>query len=263
MLVDETITCIPPFRYGRRIGDTWTCGDCGRLWTVESNMYDSVLPFGDYIWWTEVEQPGRWGQFWGPVRRKTYTWAPEQAAPVRSLIRRAQHVLDSYGLPHTLALVIFDENPSAALPYHGAPHLLSTALRALELLRAEGVESSAVEKALLLAGLFHDADYVPGAPDAENIERAVAFCRRYVPGELADEVERLIRLTEYPHTATTEDIAGKVLQDADLLQAAGPDADTWQTALNAEAGITPDPAFPTDAMLNTDAARVYRARGGR
>lgn len=257
---ENLITCIVPFRFGRRVGDRWTCTDCGRKWFVASNMFDSLLPYGDYTWWTDIDRPGRWGSVFGPKTTRARQFLPEPPAGEREVIGKVQHALDALGLPHTLALTPYDLNPSAGLPYHGAPHLLSTALRAWELAKTEGL-SPEESRPLIAAALFHDADYVPGRPETENIGRAITFMSAHVEEALATAAARLIDATSYPHRHTADEgLAAHIIQDADLLQTVGSGGAAWRAALEKETGRPANPAFPSDEQLSTAAGRDFRAR---
>jgi hypothetical protein len=81
---------------------------------------------------------------------------------------------------------------------------------------------------LLVAAIFHDFDHTGVAgPDHVNIERALEAFRCHVleeDREYQDEIERLISLTEYPYTVSSEeldpwlDLPALILRDADLSQ---------------------------------------------
>lgn len=241
--------CTVPFRLGRQMGDEWTCLMCGRLWRIESNEYDSLLPYGDYQWFSELEPRRRIARYLG-FRHRPKKAQPEpvgwEASRLRALLYRT-HLL---GMDARLILSVYDLNPSAALPYHGAAHCVTVALRAAQAQKdAKGDEAS--QRSVILAGLFHDADYVMGASESENIPRAVAFSRSMI-GE-NEEVESLIRATTFPHTKAESDVAA-LIQDADLLQAIEPDGARFFRALEEE-GDTPDPDFPRPENLNTEWAR--------
>ncbi|HEX6149327.1 hypothetical protein [Nocardioides sp.] len=68
------------------------------------------------------------------------------------------------------------------------------------------------DRAVLLAAWFHDAVY-EGAPDDE--ERSATWAERTLPGSIAPEVARLVRLTR-THRPTGDDPSGQALCDADL-----------------------------------------------
>lgn len=76
-------------------------------------------------------------------------------------------------------LSALDANPSAALPYHGTPHMLVVALATLELAAGEQL-SSAETDFVFLAALFHDYDYAGAEDDSINTERAAAAVRRHL-----------------------------------------------------------------------------------
>jgi len=120
-------------------------------------------------------------------------------------------------------------NPSGDLPYHNNTHLYHMARIADQLLLTSNLYvGRKPEVALVLACLFHDFDHSGGKlSDRENIDRAIAGLRWFAETGLGqktrdrgidfDEVEALIRVTEFPfiHTPTTE--LERCIRDADVL----------------------------------------------
>lgn len=137
--------------------------------------------------------------------------------------------LDALGL-RSVWRFILARNPSGGLPYHGNRHLLHVARQALTLQTQQQGHSPLRRRVLGLAGLFHDFNHSGGElTDQENIEQAIAgfheflaedslvFNRREDRESIIVNVERLIRITEYPYTKTPVTFLEKCLRDADLL----------------------------------------------
>ncbi|WP_194373254.1 HD domain-containing protein [Streptomyces alkaliphilus] len=103
--------------------------------------------------------------------------------------------------------------------YHTTAHLWAV-LNRLDLLTGHAEDPVAVE----LAAWYHDAVYVPGAPD--NEERSARLAEKElpllgVPAERVAEVARLVRLTA-GHRTDPGDTNGEALCDADLGVLGGP-----------------------------------------
>lgn len=101
--------------------------------------------------------------------------------------------------------------------YHDLRHL-SEVLEHVDELMESG---DPAREAVLLAAWFHDAVYEGGGDDEE---RSAQLAEESLgPGPLAEEVARLVRVTEH-HRPDAGDLAGQVLCDADLaILAAAPD----------------------------------------
>ncbi|TIC82026.1 hypothetical protein E8D37_12330 [Nocardioides sp. GY 10127] len=116
-----------------------------------------------------------------------------EAEPLR------EHLVEAWSEPHR--------------GYHDLTHLTEV-LAHLEELAAAGVPFPVLP--VVLAAWFHDAVY-DGERDAE--ERSAAWAEDVLPElvgpEVADEVARLVRLTE-THLPADDDVAGCALSDADL-----------------------------------------------
>lgn len=255
--MDTSVTCTVPFRFGRRIGDAWACPHCGRKWVVDSNMHDSHLPFGDYTWWTEIERPGLAGKLFGPRRVRATRFQEEPPAADRARMQTLLHLFASLGLPREIVFALYDHNPAAELAYHGAAHGVATAARAIDFATASALGEENI-RPLAVAALFHDAGYVPGDSEDDNLARAVAFTLTH-GAEYGQAAAALIPETRFPHTDPGS-IVGAVLQDADLLQCFDTDRDRWIRAYKTETGKPALLDFPTLDMLHTSRARQYRAR---
>lgn len=120
-----------------------------------------------------------------------------------------------------------DNNIANALPYHNRYHAECMMLNCHEGAKVAAL-SSVQTKALLLAALFHDGNHSGGtAPEAENIAQALAMVDNAVTAglvraEVALDVQRLIRATEWPHSAVALDEAERIIRDADLLSMSTP-----------------------------------------
>lgn len=137
--------------------------------------------------------------------------------------------------------------------YHDTRHLTEV-LDRLDDLAAAGAAFDRVVAAL--AAWFHDAVY-DGERDAE--ERSAVWAEEALAGTAyADEVARLVRLTE-THDPVPDDVAGQALCDADLaILAAGPDRyDAYVAGVRRDYAHLDDADFATGrrAVLQDLAAR--------
>ena len=120
-------------------------------------------------------------------------------------------------------------------------------------------------RVLLIAALFHDFDHTgrPHRGDEDiNIEIAISGVRRYLASDdraLMPEIEALIEATHFPYKADSHlDLLGKIIRDADLVQALSP---VWiqqvVIGLAREAGVSPlemlkaQSSFLTSLRFNT------------
>lgn len=251
--------CTVPFRFGRRYGDRWTCPVCGVEWSIRSNQYDSLLPFGDYQWFSTPPRLSRLERFLGTTGKRARLIQPEPCIADRSRLAELLHITDTLGVSHQTVLGIYDRNPSADLPYHGAAHGITVALRSAQAAREMG-ESVDGQRRVLIAGLYHDFGYIVGDAEETNIDRASAYIRSLGLDEAdSTEVARLIRATHFPHQHPADDLEA-IIQDADLLQGIEPDGDRFRDGLTRESGVPALVDFPRIDMLNTQHARDRHGR---
>ncbi|SDH47301.1 HD domain-containing protein [Microbacterium sp. 77mftsu3.1] len=171
-------------------------------------------------------------------------------------LARLYRIFDELDLPHSAIVALLEANTAAGLPYHGAAHGISVALRAHDFGAELGVSRFSA-KTLVIAGLLHDADYVVGESETINLARAAAFARWH-GGLHGDPAAELIYETEFPHHEP-DTLLGAIIQDADLLQCQDRDRDRWLNALEQETGRPALADFPTASMLNTSPGRTYLA----
>lgn len=152
-----------------------------------------------------------------------------------------------YGIYSTMLIPITWLNPSAELPYHGAAHLVRVASLVLQFQRDTEHVPAQQMPALIAAALWHDVSHQQSPDDAVNIDAAVKAYLNCTHVQWVDHREhhesltvQLIRATQFPQQAA-QSIAELVIQDADLLMSAEPDADAWRRALELETG---KPAMP-------------------
>ena len=131
--------------------------------------------------------------------------------------------------------------------YHDLLHL-EEVLDRLELLARRGAAFDPVTAAL--AAWFHDAVYDDG-PDPE--ERSAQWAERSLPGDVASEVARLVRMTEH-HRPDPDDLAGCALSDADLAILAAP-AERYRVYL---AGVRREYAAIPDAEFRAGRRAVLQ-----
>lgn len=127
------------------------------------------------------------------------------------------------------ARVIFAA-PNIHHGYHGLRHMLHVTWVCYQACNYYSMEqlSKRQMRNLLIAALFHDYDHV-GQPgdDAINLNVAVAAMRKYLlpfDGQFADAIERIMRVTQYPHVDLDHEksLEQSIIRDADMSQALGP-----------------------------------------
>lgn len=232
------------------------------VWDVRSNQYDSLLPFGDHQWFANPANESALSKWLLPLRHRAIETAPEPNEEDRRRLALLIWHADRLGVSRQSVLNVYDANPSADLPYHGAAHGVTVALRAVEAAIEAGL-SDADQADLLLAGIHHDLSYVVGVGESVNITRAIISSGAFIrdPGQ-ATRVAALIRSTQFPHV-TPRSESEAILQDADLLQCLEPDRDRWLAALEEETGRPSAPDFPGIDALNTERARERYERRSR
>lgn len=152
--------------------------------------------------------------------------------------------------------------------YHALPHL-SSVLRVVSMLERSGELRGVPQRAVALAGWFHDAVYAGEAGNDE--EESAQLAQRQLAGHLPDtevaEVARLVRVTA-THTPENDDAAGAVLVDADL-EILGRDASEYQrytAAVRADYAHVPDEQFAAGraAVLRRllETPRLFRTTTG-
>jgi hypothetical protein len=147
-----------------------------------------------------------------------------------------------YGIQNTMLIPITWLNPSAELPYHGAAHLLRVAGLCMLFQRDTALVPVQQMPALIAAALWHDVNHQRSPDDQVNVDAAVQAYLDCTHVQWADHRDQhgeltvqLIRATQFPHRSASS-IAELVIQDADLLMSAEPDAELWRQALEEEAG---------------------------
>jgi predicted metal-dependent HD superfamily phosphohydrolase len=131
--------------------------------------------------------------------------------------------------------------------YHDLRHLTEVLEHVDELMDAD----DPAREAVLLAAWFHDAVYDGGGEDEERSARLAEDSLG--PRALADEVARLVRVTER-HRPDGDDDAGQVLCDADLAILAAP-ADRYASYVE---GVREEYAHVSDADFAAGRAAVLR-----
>lgn len=119
-------------------------------------------------------------------------------------------------------------NFSDVLPYHNNTHILTVVKWCGRILGAKDL-SSDLNRALLLAALFHDFRHSGGSrSDADNIQVAIAGMRDFynkhvkVHPYMLDLAERCILVTEYPFIHEPTSPIQRIIRDADILQSFEP-----------------------------------------
>lgn len=168
------------------------------------------------------------------------------------------------GHPSTSALVgeadiaIVARSFPRHLPYHNLEHCLGVAERCNDAARYYGLRDDQ-HRALVVAGLYHDAGHLGHPDDDQNIQAAlnVWAARPHLDRALETEVARLIRATRYPHTGSDR-LDEQIIVDADLLATVVEPGALRRLEAEAEAvGLTPDWAV---SRLRTGWAKTVAAR---
>ncbi|OAT69549.1 hypothetical protein AWB85_21000 [Mycobacteroides immunogenum] len=133
--------------------------------------------------------------------------------------------------------------------HHDVVHLREV-LDAVDLLAQDGVRFD--REAVELAAWFHDAVYTIGRSD--NEQQSADLARDLLPGNLSDEVARLVELTE-THRVQPGDVNGAVLSDADL-SVLGASAERYARYVGA---VREEYASIPDEVFRPERARVLRA----
>ncbi|ACL42421.1 hypothetical protein Achl_4470 (plasmid) [Pseudarthrobacter chlorophenolicus A6] len=143
-------------------------------------------------------------------------------------------------------LSALDANPSAALPYHGTPHMLVVALATLELAAGEQLSPDETDF-VFLAALFHDYDYAGAEDDGVNTGRAAAAVREHLGFTDHARIAALVDASRYPYLVAPRSRSEEVLRDADVAYSTLliPDAQHFRTGLLIERGA---PATEQDAI---------------
>jgi hypothetical protein len=156
--------------------------------------------------------------------------------------RKVERLFGSMSMPFDLIAVVEALNGGSLNPYHNTQHLFTVAIRCAEAADFYHLDRQS-RREIVLAALFHDFDHPLNTSDAENIERAIDGWRKVGAAYLIDvdnnEVERMIRATEFPHREAW-DLMEEIIQDADLMQGIEPDREVFYAGLSAESGNSVD-----------------------
>jgi len=153
---------------------------------------------------------------------------------------------------------LWQQNPASRHPYHGQHHLQTVALLTVDASRFYYHLPEPTQKALFVAGLFHDYGYQLSDDETTNIRRAKNTILGYLPQSEIAAVSDLIEATFYPHK-TPKHHPAAIIQDADSLQLITPDYDRFLKGLQAEGHVEVNPKFPGENHLTTTWAKdLYR-----
>jgi len=127
------------------------------------------------------------------------------------------------------------------------PHRRYHNLRHLEAVLAHLDRLGSWSRPVRLGAWYHDAVYLPGREDNEEVSAGLARSGLTAigwDGSLVDEVVRLVHLTA-SHRAAAFDAGGAELCDADLavLGSPGPDYESYRRAVRAEYATVDDEAW--------------------
>lgn len=125
--------------------------------------------------------------------------------------------------------VIMNSAKNLKAPYHNFRHMFHVVWLCYDAcVFYREVMSQKQMRKLLIAAMFHDFDH-PGRSgnDDLNIEIAIRGLRKNILDEdkmLLDEIESLIRSTQFPHIVPADQLTmlGAILRDADLSQGLSP-----------------------------------------
>lgn len=152
--------------------------------------------------------------------------------PERSANLRLQSTFKNYLRRFKLESIwqyVLDNNSGAINTYHNNHHMMTVAVRSLELLHmevsADKYEFDNQEEILFVAGMLHDMNHSGGVEDDDvNIERALLALDK-IAGSLdaqfydgfAHHVERVIQVTQFPFVLEPEHLDEKIIRDVDML----------------------------------------------
>lgn len=127
----------------------------------------------------------------------------------------------SGNLKHYFKVVFSAKNATNA--YHNFRHMLHVVYQCHEALKFYRMDTFSSNRALLVAAIFHDYEHTGRAGNDDlNIELAIRGFRKHIlphDENIKEEVERLIRSTQFPYVEEASDLSSMILRDADLTQA--------------------------------------------
>jgi hypothetical protein len=183
-----------------------------------------------------------------PRRRAAAGVHPEVTGDIPQIIANQEGVYEGDLVDYFRILFFGAQNLNN--PYHNLRHILNVTWLCHKAAKFySGEIDPRTARSLLIAAVFHDFDHPghsgPQYPDRRNIDVAIAALRRYVlptDREALPAIEAIIRATEFPFrtSASSLDLAAKIIRDADLAQALSP---AWiqqiVIGLAQEAGLAP------------------------
>lgn len=156
--------------------------------------------------------------------------------------------------------------------YHNKYHCIAVAHRAIYLARKEHVIDPRLTMNLILAALFHDAEYVVGDSERDNIMRSVTAMKETLWGYIDPRdivmIEQLMWATEFiglspkkPFASSHTDVQllMHIISDADLLQNVSPDRDVYMNGLRDEGCKSPSIMFPFGHLSTHSGRELYGA----
>lgn len=156
--------------------------------------------------------------------------------------------------------------------YHNKYHCIAVAYRTIYLARKENVTDPRLMMNLILAALFHDAEYVIGDSERDNIMRSVTAMRETLWGYIDQHdvvmIEQLMWATEFiglsqkkPFASSHTDVQllMHIISDADLLQNVSPDRDVYMNGLRDEGLESPSIMFPFGYLSTHSGRELYGA----
>lgn len=152
--------------------------------------------------------------------------------PERSANLRLQSTFKNYLRRFQLENVwqyVLDNNSGVINTYHNNHHMMTVAVRSVELLHmevsADKYEFPNQEEILFVAGMLHDMNHSGGVEDDDvNIERAL-LALDSIAGSLdsqfyegfSNNVERVIQVTQFPFILEPEHLDEQIIRDVDML----------------------------------------------
>lgn len=118
-----------------------------------------------------------------------------------------------------------ENNLSNNLPYHNIQHLFDVYNMCLKIVNSDKkMRQYKNTQELFIACLFHDFNHSGGKlTDSENIENAINGVNQFLNSfdNIYDieQIEYLIKCTEYPYTIKSEELddLGKIIRDSDMV----------------------------------------------
>lgn len=163
---------------------------------------------------------------------------------------KVKTILDNLDLQYDYINYLEKNNLGKDNPYHNLEHCYTIAIRSVEGAIVNSA-STIEQRRIFLAALFHDFNHSAGKlKDNENILLATNGLKKLFNDELKDhsdkdllgenalyEMEKIIKVTEYPFIHEPNTLLEKIIRDADLMQYLEIDYEVFMKGLGEELNL--------------------------